>query len=162
MESASKLNKDLFISFWKNFGIFDEFSKNVTLKNSIEIGLSKIWQKMKKNHSTSKNQKPYPDPFTKSVLSSSMQLPFEIAHLQRFWNSVMLPPQSRNNHVFRHFKPLDRCAPAPNHLHIKTPWLFLPAKLQGYLKRLCTISYNGCYILVQTLCSSLLDVLLLG
>ena len=64
MESASKLNKDLFISFWKNFGIFDEFSKNVTLKNSIEIGLSKIWQKMKKNHSTCKNQKPYPDPFT--------------------------------------------------------------------------------------------------
>ena len=57
---------------------------------------------------------------------------------------------------------IDARAPAPNHLHIKTPWLFLPAKLQGYLKRLCTISYNGCYILVQTLCSSLLDVLLLG
>ena len=48
----------------RKIGPFDEFSKNVTLKNSIEIGLSKIWQKMKKNHSTCKNQKPYPDPFT--------------------------------------------------------------------------------------------------
>ena len=69
----------------------------------------------------------------------------------------MLPPLSRNNHVFRHFKPLDRCAPAPNHLHIKTPWLFLPAKLQGLSKDFARFPTMD----VLALCSSL-DVLLLG